>query len=97
MGTTTVDVHSIYLVTLPEAFHILTDGFNLPGYYGSQDWLLESSKTQLDSVGDPERERDIETSNSAVPYVHCCREYLDKDLIVLGSRFLYLLELKDFR
>jgi hypothetical protein len=43
MSTTTVDVHSIYLVTLPEAFHILTDGFNLPGYYGSQDWLLESS------------------------------------------------------
>jgi hypothetical protein len=97
MGTTTVNVHSIYGIAPPKLFHILADGFNLPGYHGPQYWLLESSKPQLYSVGDPEGGRDIETSNSAVPDVYGCREYLDKDLIGPRSGLLYFLELKDIR
>jgi len=41
-------------------------------------------------------ERDIETSNSHIPYVTGCCIYSYQYFIILGDRFGYLFELKNF-
>jgi len=93
MSAESVNIKSVNLVSYVKLLYILAYCFDLPGYRSPQDrlfWLLDA---QLYSIGEPEGERDIEGSDSAIPDIHCCCKDFDEYLIVPRSRFFHLLEL----
>jgi hypothetical protein len=82
-----------YLVTRLEQLDVGADLFDTPGYVVSEDVVLRLSQPpccQAEKIG-------FTRQDLPVNIVDGCRMDFDQHLIVLGSRFLHLSELKDIR
>src|SRR4030042_1162114 len=75
-----------------KCFDVFSDGLNLPGKLTAQ-YLLAGFKKSVEQANDKSIFR---FSKSAVRSIYSRRMYFYKDLVIFGSWFLYLFELKNF-
>jgi hypothetical protein len=93
------------LVTYLKSCHLFAHGFNLAGQLTPQYRDLWLSDTKEDPCEEAEGDRHVGLPRGHIsviasqnfPMAHCCRIDAYQYLMVLGSRLLYLLELKNIR